>query len=147
MELFPLFEWQVLVRATFSHDLAYNYKLKKTRVITAKGTWPLSCLWDFLGGVACHACLVVRVTWTLYWLFQHFGIVMSVLRLTWQFQNVNKWKDFHIRSSLDTLCTNPMSMRLVWKIPSVFVENACTLSLLKSTFLTCIQFLGTNWVL
>ena len=54
------------------------------------------------------------------------------------------WEEFHIRSSLDTLCTNPM--RLVWKIRSVFVENACTLSLLKSTFLTCIQFLGRNWL-
>ena len=61
----------------------------------------------------------------------------------WRFWNFRQ-KQFHIRSSLDTLCTNPM--RLVWKILSVFVENACTLSLLKSTFLTCFQFLGRNWL-
>ena len=52
-------------------------------------------------------------------------------------------KEFHIRSPPGTLCTNPM--RLVWKI--LFIKNTCTLSLLKSTFLTCIQFLGRNWLL
>ena len=55
-----------------------------------------------------------------------------------------KGKGFHIRSSLDTQCTNPM--RLVWKILSVFIENACTLSLLKWTFLACNWFLGPIWL-
>ena len=38
-------------------------------------------------------------------------------------------------------------MGVAWKILSVFSKNACTLVLLKLTFLTCNWFLGTNWLL
>ena len=50
-------------------------------------------------------------------------------------------KEFHdIRSALDTLCTNHKTGQK----NCVFIENACTLSLLKWPFLACNCFLGTN---
>ena len=85
-------------------------------------------------------------TWSQLTYISNTAITGELISFTENFpkQTMYMWvrEEFHIRSSLDSPCTNPM--RLVWEILSVSFENACIFSVLRLTSMTCNCFLGAD---